>query len=48
MPTEDELEQITTERIDSERIQQAILNLEIATLKKAVGKVENVSGLCKG
>ena len=45
MPTEEELEQITTEQIDRERKKEAILKLEIETLKKAVEKVENVSGL---
>lgn len=48
MPDEEELEQIITEHIDMERIQNAILKLEIDTLKKAVGKVENVSGLFEG
>ena len=43
--TEEELEQITTERIERERVREAILKLEIDTLKKAVEKVENVSGL---
>ena len=43
--TEEELEQITTERIELERVRDAILILEIDTLKKAVEKVENVSGL---
>ena len=47
MPTEEELEQRITESIDQERIQDAILNLEIETLRKAVDKVENVSGLPK-
>ena len=47
MPTEEELEQITTEQIDSEhrRVREAILKLEIENLKKAVEKIENVSGL---
>lgn len=45
MPTEEELEQRITEHIDQERIQSAILDLEIETLRKAVDKVENVSGL---
>lgn len=43
--TEEELEQRINEQIDRERINEAILKLEIETLKKAVGKVENVSGL---
>lgn len=48
MPTEEELEQRVTEQIDQERIQDAILKLEIETLRKAVDKVENISGLSKG
>lgn len=45
MPTEQELEERITEHIDRERVENAILNVEIETLKKAVEKVENVSGL---
>ena len=45
MPTEEELEQRITEQIDQERIQNAILKIEIESLRKAVDKVENVSGL---
>lgn len=45
MPTEEELEQRVTEQIDRERTQDAILALEIETIKKAVRKVENISGL---
>ena len=45
MPTEEELEQRVTERIDQERIETAILKLEIETLQKAVKQVENVSGI---
>ena len=45
MPTEEDLEQMTTEKIDRERVKDKILTLEIETLKKAVEKVENVSGL---
>ena len=45
MPTEEDLEQMTTEKIDRERVKDKILALEIQTLKKAVEKVENVSGL---
>ena len=50
MPDGEELEQIITEQIDRESKQQAILSLEIETLKKAVKQVENVSGLgeCEG
>lgn len=48
MPTEEDLEQMTTEQLDRERIKEAILKLEIETLKKAVEKVENVSGLRNG
>ena len=43
--TEEELEQRINEQIDLERNNETILKLEIETLKKAVGKVENVSGL---
>ena len=43
MPTEEELEQITTDRIERERVKNAILALEIESLKKAVEQVENVS-----
>lgn len=45
MPTEEELEQRVTDQIDQERTQDAILALEIETIKKAVRKVENISGL---
>lgn len=45
MPTEEDLEQMTTEKIDRERVKDKILALEIETLKKAVEKVENISGL---
>ena len=48
MPTEEELEQRITEQIDKERIQTAILKIEIESLKKAVEKVENVSGIQSG
>ena len=41
--TEEELEQITTERIERERVKETILKLEIESLKKAVEQVENVS-----
>lgn len=40
--TEQELEDMITERIDRERIQNAILKLEIETLKKAVGTSESI------
>lgn len=43
--TEQELEERINDQIDRERVQAAILDLEIETLKKAVEKVENVSGL---
>ena len=43
--TEQELDERITEQMDRERKRDAILKLEIETLKKAVGKVENVSGL---
>ena len=45
MPTEEDLEQMTTEQMDRERVKDKILALEIETLKKAVEKVENISGL---
>jgi hypothetical protein len=48
MPTEEDLEQMTTERIDRERVKNAILSLEIESLIKAVEQVENVSGLHSG
>jgi hypothetical protein len=48
VPTEEELEQITTELIERERVKNAILSLEIESLKKAVEQVENVSGLHSG
>ena len=41
MPDEEELEQMTTERIDRERL----IALEIESIEKAVEKVENISGL---
>ena len=44
MPDKEELEQFVNEQIDQERIQNAILNIEIETLQKAVEKCENVSG----
>lgn len=48
MPTEDELEQRISDHIDYERAQSAILKAEIETLRKAVEKVENISGFPKG
>ena len=42
MPTEEELEQITTERIERERVKSSILALEIESLKKAVEQVESI------
>lgn len=45
MPTEEELEQRINDHIDRERVRDAILALEIETLKKAVEKVENISGI---
>lgn len=45
MPTEEDLEQMTTEQMDRERVTDKILSLEIEMLKKAVENVENVSGL---
>ena len=46
MPTEEELEQRVNDHIDSERIKDAVLKLEIETLRKGLDKVENVSGIC--
>ena len=43
--TEQELEERITEQIDRERIRENILKIEIENLKRAVEKVENVSGL---
>ena len=43
--TEEELEERITEQMDRERVREKILALEIETLKKAVEKIENVSGL---
>lgn len=43
--TEQELEERITDQIDRERVKDAIFSLEIESLKKAVEKVENVSGL---
>lgn len=54
MITEEELEQRTNDMIDQERIKQALLSLEIQQMNeainktKAVGNIENVSGLSKG
>lgn len=45
MPTEEELEQRINDHIDRERVKDTILALEIETLKKAVEKVENISGI---
>ena len=43
--TEEELEERITEQMDRERVKDKILALEIDQLKKAVEKIENVSGL---
>ena len=43
--TEEELEERITEQLDRERIKNAILAFEIESLKKAVEKVENISGI---
>lgn len=45
MPDGEELEQRINDQIDREKIQDAILKLEIETLKKAVENSENVSRL---
>lgn len=42
--TEQELEERITEQMDRERVKTAILKLEIENLKKAVERIENVSG----
>lgn len=44
MPTGEELEERITEQMDRERIDNAILNIEIETLKKAGGKDEAEKG----
>ena len=43
--TEQELEERITEQIDKERIKENVLKFEIENLKKAVERVENVSGV---
>ena len=43
--TEQELDERINDQIDRERKQAAILALEIESMKKAVEKVENVSGI---
>lgn len=45
MMTEQELDERITEQMDRERVRDRILALEIEQLKKAVGRIENVSGL---
>ena len=40
--TEQELEERITEQMDRERIKNAILNIEIENLKKAVKQVEKI------
>ena len=45
MPTEEELDERITEHMDRERARDNILRLEFESLKKAVGQIENVSGL---
>lgn len=45
MPTEEEIEQRITEHIDRESLQNAILGIELETLRKGIDKIENVSGL---
>ena len=47
MPEGEELEQFVNEQIDRERVADAILKLEIETLKKAVEQVEDISGIRK-
>lgn len=43
--TEAELDERITEQMDRERAREAILKCEIEMLKKAVERVENISGL---
>ena len=45
MPTEEDLEQMTTAQIERERVRRVLLDIELDNLKKAVAKVENISGL---
>lgn len=44
MMTEQELEERITDQIDRERVRDKILALEIESLKKAVERIENISG----
>ena len=39
MPTEEDLEQMTTEQIDRERVKEAILSLEISQLQETLDKL---------
>lgn len=43
--TEQELEERITEQMDTERAMDFVLKVEIENLKKAVERVENISGL---
>lgn len=43
--TEMELDARITEQMDSERTKEKAIRLEMENLKKAVGQIENVSGL---
>ena len=43
--TEQELEERITDQIDRESVREKILKLEIENLKKAVERVENISGV---
>ena len=45
MPDREELERVVNDRMDRERMQEAMLGIEIDTIKRAVEKVENISGL---
>lgn len=40
MPTEEDLEQMTTERIERERVKEAILSLEIKQLRETLDKMK--------
>jgi hypothetical protein len=45
MPTGEELEERINDQMDRERVKDKTLALEIETMKKAVEKVENISGI---
>lgn len=45
LPTGEELEERINDQMDRERVKDKALALEIETMKKAVEKVENISGI---